>query len=166
MSSARKSGNEKSFFYLEFLPIHYLCLWKLTIMFPIQVFNGHYFSHADFLMTTIPKTETEMSQRHQLFIILRWSSPMTMRCIVLLLECKQLTHKITFLLFVDWLMGPLNMSLFNTFNIALVSIYYVVSICIEQAFLKQTIYIVLLQRKTKMSSIPVKLLHQETFHKH
>ena len=62
--TARKSGNEKSFFYLEFLPIHYLCLWKLTIMFPIQVFNGHYFSHADFLMTTIPKTETEMSQRH------------------------------------------------------------------------------------------------------
>ena len=62
--TARISGNEKSFFYLEFLPIHYLCLWKLTIMFPILVFNGHYVSHADFLMTTIPKTETEMSQRH------------------------------------------------------------------------------------------------------
>ena len=62
--TARKSGNKKSFFYLEFLQIHYQCLWKLTIMFPILVFNGHYVSHADFLMTTIPKTETEMSQRH------------------------------------------------------------------------------------------------------
>ena len=136
------------------------------LCFAFWLFNAHYVSHADFLMITIPNPEIEMSQRHQLFIILRWSSPMTMRCIVLLLECKQLTHKITILLFVDWLMGPLNMSLFNTFNIALVSIYYVVSICIEQAFLKQTIYIVLLQSKTKMSSLPIKLLHQANFHKH
>ena len=36
-------------------------------------------------------------------------------------------------------MWPVNMSVTKTFHIALVSIYYLVSICIEQVFRKQVI---------------------------
>ena len=50
-------------------------------------------------------------------------------------------------------MWPLNMSVVKTFHIALVSIYYLASICIEQVFRKQ---IILLQGRTKMSPIPIK----------
>ena len=78
----KKSENKNASFIYNFYQSIIEAYGKSPLCSAFWFFNGHYVSYVGFLMVIIPTTETEMSQTHYLFIILRWSSPMTMSCVV------------------------------------------------------------------------------------